>query len=88
MFRCFVGREVANVLRCGVRARVSHNLVHCKILADVEETVDYSTNNARDCVLCEFLSFYPYIVIMYTFYTPLVIIFPFWLRTVRIVIEL
>jgi len=29
--------------------------VHCKVLADAEETVDYLTNNARECVLCELL---------------------------------
>jgi hypothetical protein len=38
-----------------VCAVVSHNFVHRKVLADVEEIVDYLTDNARECVLCELL---------------------------------
>jgi hypothetical protein len=34
---------------------VCHTLVHCKVLADVEETVGHWTNNARKCVLYELL---------------------------------
>jgi hypothetical protein len=38
-----------------VCTRVSHTLVHCKVFADVEETVGHWTNNTRECVLYELL---------------------------------
>jgi hypothetical protein len=43
LFGCFavlLSKKLPTYL-CAVCARVSHILVHCKVLADVEETVDY-----------------------------------------------
>jgi len=45
-FAVLLGRKLPPYLR-GVCARVSHNFLHYKVIADVEETVDYLTNNAR-----------------------------------------